>query len=1181
MTAQPYIFAADGYSGYSFSDYHPYFNFDRSPSFESQEFLRGEGVGKTDAQGRFAFSLPADISRDPISQTYIVEATVTDQNKQSVATFIGVPVHKGDFYIGMRPRDYVSLAGSTSAVDLVTLDPEGAPAPGVPVQVSAYLRTWRTVRELDADGEQRYRSEPDDTLVQTINASTGGDGAGSFSFVPPRGGAYYLVAQATDSRGNEIKSSVFTWASSPEYASWFIGNDDLIQLVADKDEYSPGDTAKILVAAPFTDSRGLVTLERGRLRGYQVRDFQTNSDILEVPITSEHVPNIFVGVTLFKPPTPENPMPQVKFGLVELKVSTDEKELRISITHDRDKLGPSDTVTYEITTTDNEGRGVAAEVSLALVDLSVLSLQDEFAAKPIEAFWSAHPLGVSTGSSFSASIDRTNELAIDRQQSSGGKGGGGGAGDESRTFFPNTAFWEPALQTDANGRATVSVTLPDTLTTWRMTARGVTSDTRVGDARNDVITSKDVIVRPALPRFLVAGDEASLGAIVHNFTSTPLDMTVSLDADGIEIKDGNTRTVNIPAGQDALLRWDTTVPLGGDSANLTLKADGGGASDSVRLVLPVYGFWTPETAGTAGETTSMASEAVEVPYYVRPDAGEVTVRVSPSLASGVDATLEYLQEYPWESAEVTVSRFLPRLALNRAVKELGLTDLPEGNTNVDALVKRSVQRMYRQQHADGGWGWWTGDDSDPAITAYVLIGLAEAKRSGFAVDQQVEESAATYLIGELDKPRHVESQQFDLRSYLVYALAQDGRGDLGRAFALAEQRVSLGNTAKAWLAIAIKLSGGEADDPRLTGLMTDLQGSAIPSATGNHWEEKEYDPNVFANSVMTTAQVLQAFTALQPDHPLVDGTLRWLMVARKEGHWESSHDTAVALLAITDFMIVRKDVQEAFDFRVALNSETRLQGSAERGKVQQEDFVVIEMKDLLKDAVNRLDIIRSPAGAGRLYYTAHLRYFTPAEDVEAATFGIGVSHEYFRGDGDTPVTGVSLGDTVKVKITLVAPSDLNFLVLEDFLPAGLEPIDTSLKTTPLEFRRLLIEEQRKSYQISKRYSPFGHTDIRDNRIALFARFVPKGVYEYTYFAQATTPGRFNVPPATAYGQYFPEVWGRSDSGIFVVSAEEPSLREQGRCRTSPPPNKRQSDADPIAALIAADKGDRELEYRIS
>ena len=409
VTAQPYLFRPDAYPGYSFSDYNPEFNFGRGPFFQSQEFLRGQGAGKTDAQGRFTFTIPADVSRDPLSQTFTLEATVTDQNGQSVAAFTAVPVHKGNFYVGLKPQDYVASAGSRSDVNLVSVDPDGNPVPDVPVQVSVYLRKWRTVRERDADGEQRYHSEAEDTLVQTIGAATGADGTGSFSFTPAQSGAYYLVAQAQDAAGNAIKSSVFTWASSAEFASWFIGNDDLIQLVADKDQYRPGDTAKILVAAPFQNSRGLVTQERGRLRAYQLRDFPTNSEILEVPITSDHIPNIFIGVTLFKPPAPDNPMPQVKFGLLELKVSTEQKELHISIEPDRDKLQPRDTVTYQINTTDSEGRGIPAELSLALVDLSVLSLQDEFARRPVEAFWSAHPLGVATASSFAASMDRTNE----------------------------------------------------------------------------------------------------------------------------------------------------------------------------------------------------------------------------------------------------------------------------------------------------------------------------------------------------------------------------------------------------------------------------------------------------------------------------------------------------------------------------------------------------------------------------------------------------------------------------------------------------------------------------------------------------------------------------------------------------------------------------------------------------
>jgi uncharacterized protein YfaS (alpha-2-macroglobulin family) len=1142
VTSQPYVFRDDSYARWSFGDYDETHSYSDGPYYEQQQRVRSQGAGKTDAQGKFSFSVPGDVASDPVSQTFTLEATITDENGQEVSGSLAVPVHKGQFYIGIKPAEYVSNVGSKTDVDLITLDTEGKATGSVPVTVNVYERTWRTVRQRDTDGQQRYTSEHDDTLVDTVNTSSASDGKGQFSFTPKKSGEYYVVASSKDGAGNIIKSSTFLWASGGEYASWHVGNDDVIQIVADKDEYQPGDTARILVAAPFAGSNGLVTQERGRLMSYDLRAFATNSDILQVPITDDHIPNVYVSVALFKPPSGDNPMPQAKFGTVSLKVSTNRKKLQIAITPDKARLGPRDTVKYEIRTTDSDGNGVPAELSLALVDKSVLSLQDDFARSSIDAFWSKRWLGVMTASTFAVSIDRANELNIDRLKQ-GGKGGGGGPGDETRTFFPNTAYWEPALRTDANGKATVEVKLPDTLTTWRLTARGVTADTRVGEAYNDIVTAKDVIVRPAAPRFLVADDHALLGAIVHNFSGQRRDVDVSLRATGIAIDGDATQHVSIDDGAETVVRWSTHAQLGIDKASLEFEAKAGDASDDVKLDLPVYAFITPETAGTAGEVGDggEASEAIEVPYYVRPDAGELTVKVSPSLASGVNTALAYLDEYPYESAETIVSRFLPRLALRRTITELNLSDISDGGGDTDSLVQRSVQRLYRGQSKDGGWGWWPGDDSDPAMTAYVLTGLAEAKRSGYAVDDTVEANAATYLRSELDTPRDVLAPQFDLRAYMEFALARDGRGELGRAYALAERGTELSNTAKAWTAIAIKLSGGNADDPRVMSLLSGLQASAISSATGNHWEEAKYDAATFSSSTQTTAQVLQAFTMFAPDHPLVDGTLRWLMVARKgDGMWESTHDTAVALLAITDFMLVRRDAQQSFGYRVDLNGAERLHGTAVAGKVHQEETLVVAMKDLLKDSVNELKLTRTSSGAGRLYYTAHLHYYTPAENVESADHGVGVSHQYFRADdvGETPISDVRLGDAVKVKVTLVAESDLNYLVLEDYLPAGLEPIDTSLKTTSPEFQRQLFAEQLKSYKVGRGYSPFGHTDIRDNRVALFARFVPKGVYEYTYFAQATTPGDFKLAPATAYEQYFPEVWGRSDGGAFTVRAAD-------------------------------------------
>jgi uncharacterized protein YfaS (alpha-2-macroglobulin family) len=371
---------------------------------------------------------------------------------------------------------------------------------------------------------------------------------------------------------------------------------------------------------------------------------------------------------------------------------------------------------------------------------------------------------------------------------------------------------------------------------------------------------------------------------------------------------------------------------------------------------------------------------------------------------------------------------------------------------------------------------------------------------------------------------------------MLYALARDQRADLSRTYALAEQRAVLSNTAKAWLAQAIKLAGGNETDPRLTSLLTDLQSAAIPSATGTHWEEARYERRVFGNSVTTTTQVLQALNLLQPQNPLTDGAVRWLMVARKDGRWETSYNTASALLAISDFMLSRRDVQGSFAYRVEVNGETRLEGRAQKGEVHQEAEIRVGMSELAKDALNELVITRS-AGESRFYYTAQLRYFTPARAIEAQTRGIGVSHEFFRADDEAagPVREVQHGDLVKVKVTLVAPAELNYLVLEDYLPAGLEPVDTSLKITPLEVRRRLAEDARKAYQVNKTYSPFGQAEVRDNRVALFARTVSRGVYEYTYYARATTAGSFHLPPATAYEQYFPEVSGRSDGGTFVVS----------------------------------------------
>ena len=210
--------------------------------------------------------------------------------------------------------------------------------------------------------------------------------------------------------------------------------------------------------------------------------------------------------------------------------------------------------------------------------------------------------------------------------------------------------------------------------------------------------------------------------------------------------------------------------------------------------------------------------------------------------------------------------------------------------------------------------------------------------------------------------------------------------------------------------------------------------------------------------------------------------------------------------------------------------------------------LVVAMSDLLLGEDNDVRIARSSAEApGRLYYTMRLRYFPPAGVVEAANYGVSVSREYLSAedDADQAIADADLGDLVKVRLTVVAPTDLHYVVVEDFLPAGLEPVDTSLKTTSLEIQQMLQQEQQEERASWRRglhsgwwsglYSYFTHVDMRDNRVVLFATYLPRGVHEYTYFLQATTAGQYRVMPAKTYEMYFPEVWGSTDGGTFTVN----------------------------------------------
>ncbi|MGC9396859.1 MAG: Ig-like domain-containing protein, partial [Anaerolineae bacterium] len=1129
--------------------------------------LIASGETVTDEQGRVVIDIPADIAEELTSRRFTIETNVTDVNDQYVSNRTTTIVHKGEFYIGLAPQGRIAKAGEDKDIDVLTVDWDSAPVAAGELEVVFMEHRWYNVRQQAENGNFYWTWAVEDIPIYTTTVTTQADGKATATFTPPSSGSYKIRATGEDTRGNVIRSSTYVWVWGGGRAYWRQESNNRIDLITDKDSYAVGDVAEILIPSPYSGTvNALVTIERGHILETAVIELYSNSEVLRVPITEEHIPNIFVSVVIVEG-SAQSPdaLATFKMGTVLLPVSTEEKELTITLTPDRTIDGgeyyrPRETAVYDVLVTDHAGQPVEAELSLRMADLAVLALADEAAADGggptlLERFWSQRGLGVRTSAALAVAME-----AYNRELAPEAKGGGGGDGEGFiRTEFADTAFWDPVVRTGTDGRARVEVKLPDNLTTWRMQARGITAETLVGRSDVDVLSTLDLLVRPVLPRFFVVGDRAEIATIVHNNTGAAVSADVTLTVEGLEVAGLTQQTVNISAGDKVKVVWPVTV-LPEEQVVVRMEAYGDGYYDGREDTLPVYRYATPEIVGTAGRLAGpeLRQEIVQLPRDFDPTQGELTVQLDGSLTAATADALDYLEHYPYECVEQTVSRFLPNVLTYQALQEMNLAK-PELKAQLTEQVGVALQRLYAQQKYDGGWGWWLSDDSNLYLTAYVLQGLLEAHRAGFTVETDVLHKGAgflrTSLVSVSDKTTHWQAnrlayQLYVLGEYVNLVQGAEKGGELGRAVQLFENRHLLDHYGRATLAVAFRLLDPE-EKSRVDTLLSDLNGAAIYSATGTHWEEAAPDYWNMNTDIRTTATVLWALARHNPESDLLPNVVRWLMTVRTEGHWGTTQSTAWSLMGLIAYMRATGELQGDFSYTVTLNGEVLLESDFNAENIDESQSLTVAIAQLLVDEGNRLLIERArpggtPAsggqtGEGQLYYTAHLRYFLPVDEVKALDRGIIIARQYSPiDDPEVYVDGANVGDVIRVKLTVIAPTDLYYVVVEDPLPAGCEAVDANLNTTSVVgerpgIRNLTLEEEDSWY---RRYGWgwwwFSHTEIRDEKVALFATYLPRGTYEYSYIMRASVPGTYNVIPATAYQMYFPEVFGRSDGERFVV-----------------------------------------------
>lgn len=1093
------------------------------------------GAGKTLSDGTYPLSLSFENS-DRL-KIYTLEALVEDESGFPVANREVFTVHPAPFYIGVRSESWLGRAETEMGFDLLLVDWNQNPAGSRSLTASFNQVDWVRVGSTQFGAPEYERRL---TEVSSGSFSSDDQGQARLAFTPPSPGLYMLEVQ-----GGGALTQAMVWVGGPGQALWPNLRQHQINLVADSETYQEDSVAQVFIPNPFSGpARVLVTMERGEVISHRMIIIDGTGMTLPVELGADAVPNVYLSAALYG--IEDNGDPGFRLGIVNLEVTPRQQELIVAVVGDPQRTAPGQPVNFTIKVTDSDGNPVEGEFSLSIVDQAVLALQDAYEQDILSAFYGPQPLGVSSSASFIAAADRFEDFPQ-------GVGGGGGGGDpqqaELRSDFQDTAYWNAQIVTDQDGLAQVEAQLPDNLTTWRVLVRGLTKDTRVGEAVSEVVSTKPLLVRPVTPRFFVVGDHAVIAAVVHNNSDQNLTVSVALQTKGFALDDVATalREIEITAGGRTRLEWWGTVE-DAPSVDLTFAAEGGGLSDLVKPeggALPVLRYTAQQTFAASGllDTGGERLEVVSLPHSFDPTGGSLTLELSSSLAGAMLEGLAVLENSPYEGSEQTVSRFLPNLETYLALRDFGL-DAPAFEARLERTLEISVAEIEGAQNYDGGWGWFLvfGEKSNPYLTAYTLLGLLRAQEAGIELEPNSVADAVNYLHTYLLNSENGldEPWEYDRAAFMHYVLGIAEFSLIDQAFLLYDHRAQMNPWSRAFLALAIEQSSPGSE--QAAALFSDLEAGAVRSASGAHWEESAESWRNMGSAAFNDAVVVFALVQQDPASPLVADAVRYMMANRgQDGSWGASYSSAWTIMALTKVIKGTGELGGEFEFSATLNGVPLASGQA--GGAEQFTPVVAEigLNGLTSNKPNALTVQRDP-GSGRLYYRALLAVSQPVESVTPINRGISVARVYYPPESECtnqecePLSGAHSGDLVTVRLTLTLPHDIHYLAVEDMIPAGTEVLDTSLKTTQQGFG----PQQEPSFNIRNPFQDgwgwwlFGRPQIYDERVVWMAEFVPAGTYELTYTLVVLQPGQYQVIPARAWQFYFPEVQGASAGAVFEV-----------------------------------------------
>ena len=1049
---------------------------------------------------------------------------VTDINQQTVSGKQSFVRDSSSFYIGLKlPEEGVIGHQQDITAQVIALRPDGQPVPEpVSVKVELVRVHNETVRLQGAGKAVSFRTEKREEIVEVVEKQSlvpvrAGDGWGlppgeTARFTPGKAGEYQVRATAHDAKGRLTQASFTFTVSGSEPISWDYRHPAQVDLVPNKPEYSPGETAKILLKTPISGEALLTVERRDRILRKQHIHLDGNAPVLEVPIEAGDAPNVFVSLTLIRgaeQSTRKFKVPEYRYGTCQLHVSNPATPLHVELKPELPKVEPGREIATTIVIKDGTGAPVSnARVTFFAVDDGILSLTGYQRPQPRTIFEAPFPLGVSTGLTlYELLAEDPADLQYANKGYLIGGGGGGGAGLRLRTHFPGTACWFPSLLTDEAGRVTVRFMAPDALTRYRLVAVAYAGANQFGSAESAVEIHKPFLLLSGLGQGANKGDEILARAVVRNDTghTGTVDLSLELDATAeplgqpltahFELKNGESRPVDIPVrlremGQ-ANWKWTARLAANGKTFEDALVA-------SLKIGSPVPVLRETYLSDLREKTNDLL---VGVNPQLLEGSGSVSVTLSNTRLASLNQGARELLTYPYGCAEQTVSALIPWVVVN----ELGpvLPDLPTSKDEIRKGVEAGVSKLFAQQTPSGGLSYWPGGrQADLFASAYATMALGILQMQGTQAPSGWK-ALLEYLSGEL---RHVNDKRaahsLDEYALTLLALATANAAEPAYHEQLLQRQSELSLEGRALLACAILQAKGKTDAiPKLL----DPKAAAPDGAS------------FFGSATRERAIRLMAWCWFKPQDREVERLVKELLQARVNGHWRTTQENAWALLGLSRYFgAVEREIRP-------VTGSLSLGGSEKAVSLSKKTPSTTQQVVFNPTAPLGVLQVSNPA-KGNLYGETSFEVRPPVAAQPRQDRGFAVSRSYNRlaeGGKLEDVSGLHVGDRVLVTLRVELTVPGHFVAIDDPLPALLEAINPEFRSQAAGGAPGLARAWVANYR-----------EIRSDRVLYFCDHLPAGAYTFQYLARVRTAGKVAAPATKVEEMYRPEHFGLSPSELF-------------------------------------------------